>query len=64
MEFELTAEQREYRDRARAVATERLLPGYQERERAGRIEPELRARARRAGADRPGDPGGAGRPRR
>ena len=42
MEFELTAEQREYRNRARAVATERVLPGYQERERAGRIEPELR----------------------
>ena len=43
MEFELSAEQRDYRDRARAVATERLLPGYQERERARRIEPELRA---------------------
>jgi cyclohexanecarboxyl-CoA dehydrogenase len=42
VEFELNAEQREYRDRARAVATERVLPGYQERERAGRIEPELR----------------------
>jgi cyclohexanecarboxyl-CoA dehydrogenase len=43
VEFELSAEQRDYRDRARAVATERLLPGYQERERARRIEPELRA---------------------
>jgi cyclohexanecarboxyl-CoA dehydrogenase len=40
--FELSDVQRDYRDRARAVAIERLLPGYQERERAGRIEPELR----------------------
>jgi cyclohexanecarboxyl-CoA dehydrogenase len=42
MDFALSEEQREYRDRARALATERLLPGYQEREKAGRIEPELR----------------------
>ena len=42
MDFELSEDQREYRDRARALATERLLPGYQEREQAGRIEPELR----------------------
>jgi cyclohexanecarboxyl-CoA dehydrogenase len=40
--FELSNVQREYRDRARDFAQERLLPGYQERERAGRIEPELR----------------------
>jgi cyclohexanecarboxyl-CoA dehydrogenase len=40
--FELSELQREYRDRARAVARERLLPGYQERERVGRISPELR----------------------
>ena len=49
MEFELNAEQREYRDRARAVATERVLPGYQERERAGRIEPGLRRELGAAG---------------
>ena len=42
MDFALSDAQREYRDRARTVAQERLLPGYQERERAGRIDPELR----------------------
>jgi len=42
MEFALSDEQQEYRDRAREVATKRLLPEYQARERAGRIDPELR----------------------
>ncbi len=42
MDFALSEEQREYRDRARALATERLLPTYREREKARRIEPELR----------------------
>jgi cyclohexanecarboxyl-CoA dehydrogenase len=42
MDFALTDEQQEYRDRARAIATKRLLPEYRARERAGRIEPELR----------------------
>ncbi|HEY0403508.1 MAG TPA: acyl-CoA dehydrogenase family protein [Blastococcus sp.] len=42
MDFDLSDEQKAYRDRARAVATKQLLPEYQARERAGRIEPELR----------------------
>ena len=42
MDFEVTDIQREYRDRARTFARERLLPGYQERERTARISPELR----------------------
>src|SRR3954452_21437326 len=42
MEFALSDEQREYRDRARAIATKRLLPEYQAREKAGRIDPDLR----------------------
>ncbi|MCV2489053.1 acyl-CoA dehydrogenase family protein [Geodermatophilus sp. YIM 151500] len=42
MDFALSAEQQEYRDGARAIAVTRLLPEYRGRERAGRIEPELR----------------------
>jgi cyclohexanecarboxyl-CoA dehydrogenase len=42
MDFDLSDEQQAYRDRARAIATKQLLPEYQARERAGRIEPELR----------------------
>ena len=42
MDFDLSDEQRDYRDRARAIATKQLLPEYQARERAGRIEPGLR----------------------
>jgi cyclohexanecarboxyl-CoA dehydrogenase len=42
VDFEVTDIQREYRDRARTFARERLLPGYQERERTARISPELR----------------------
>ncbi|MFC5062466.1 acyl-CoA dehydrogenase family protein [Actinomycetospora atypica] len=42
MEFELTEEQRSFRDAARDVARRDLLPGYADRERAGRIGPELR----------------------
>ena len=40
-------EQREYRDRARAVAAKRLLPDYQARERAGRIDAGAAPRDRR-----------------
>jgi cyclohexanecarboxyl-CoA dehydrogenase len=42
VEFDPTPAQREFRERARTVAQERLAPGYRARERAGRIEPELR----------------------
>jgi cyclohexanecarboxyl-CoA dehydrogenase len=42
MDFAFSDEQQEYRDRAREVATKRLLPEYRARERAGRINPELR----------------------
>jgi cyclohexanecarboxyl-CoA dehydrogenase len=42
MDFAFSDGQQEYRDRAREVATKRLLPEYQARERAGRIDPELR----------------------
>lgn len=42
MDLALTPDQEEYRDRARRFAQDRLLPGYQERERAGRIAPSLR----------------------
>ena len=42
MDFALTDEQTDYRDRARAIATKQLLPDYRARERAGRIEPDLR----------------------
>jgi cyclohexanecarboxyl-CoA dehydrogenase len=42
VDFEITDIQREYRDRARTISRERLLPGYQERERTARISPELR----------------------
>jgi cyclohexanecarboxyl-CoA dehydrogenase len=48
MDFALSAEQVDYRDRARAAAEE-LAPGYQARERAGRIEPELRRELGAAG---------------
>lgn len=49
MDFELTATQREYRDRARALTRDRVAPGYRSRERRGRIEPELRQEIGRAG---------------
>ena len=42
MDFTLTETQLAFRERARTLAQEVLLPGYQARERAGRIEPELR----------------------
>ena len=41
MDFALTPTQVEFRDRARAVAG-KLAPDSQARERAGRIDPELR----------------------
>jgi cyclohexanecarboxyl-CoA dehydrogenase len=49
MDFDLTETQREYRDRARGIAEEKLLPGYQARERSGRIDPELRREIGRLG---------------
>ena len=48
MDFSLTPTQIEFRDRARAVA-EKLAPDYQARERAGRIDPELRREIGAAG---------------
>jgi cyclohexanecarboxyl-CoA dehydrogenase len=48
MDFALTPAQAEFRDRARAVA-EKLAPDYQARERAGRIDPELRREIGAAG---------------
>jgi cyclohexanecarboxyl-CoA dehydrogenase len=42
VDFDLSDEQKDYRDRARAIATKQLLPEYRARERAGRIEPDLR----------------------
>jgi len=48
MDFALTSTQVEFRDRARAVA-EKLAPDYQARERAGRIDPELRREIGAAG---------------
>jgi cyclohexanecarboxyl-CoA dehydrogenase len=42
MDFGLNDKQQKYRDMARQIATERLAPRYSERERNGRIEPELR----------------------
>ena len=49
MDFGLSEQQREYRDRARAIATKKLLPEYQARERAGRIDPDLRREIGAAG---------------
>lgn len=49
MDFALTETQREYRDRARALATQQLLSGYQAREKAGRIDPQLRKEIGAAG---------------
>ncbi|MGE3287307.1 MAG: acyl-CoA dehydrogenase family protein [Pseudonocardia sp.] len=42
MDFSPTPAQEAFRDRARAIAQETLLPGYQERERAARIDRGLR----------------------
>lgn len=60
MYFDLTDVQMEYRDSARAVAQERLLPEYQARERAGRIEPELRREIGKLGLIGPEIPVGLG----
>jgi cyclohexanecarboxyl-CoA dehydrogenase len=49
MNFALSDEQQEYRDRARAIATKKLLPEYQAREKAGRIDPGLRREIGAAG---------------
>jgi cyclohexanecarboxyl-CoA dehydrogenase len=42
MDFAFSDEQQKYRDRAREIATKKLLPEYRAREMAGRIDPELR----------------------
>ncbi|MGZ6640461.1 MAG: acyl-CoA dehydrogenase family protein [Solirubrobacteraceae bacterium] len=42
LDFAFSEGQEEYRERARRIAVERLAPAYQERERRGGIEPELR----------------------
>lgn len=63
MDFEFTEIQREYRDRARAIAAEQLAPGYRERERRGRIDPELRREIGRLGLiapELPAEMGGSG----
>jgi cyclohexanecarboxyl-CoA dehydrogenase len=60
MDFALSDEQQEYQARARALATEQLLPGYRARERAGRIEPELRKEIGAAGLIAPELPVGLG----
>lgn len=60
MDFELTGTQREYRDRARAIAAEQLAPGYRDRERCGRIAPELRREIGRLGLIAPELPAGLG----
>jgi cyclohexanecarboxyl-CoA dehydrogenase len=49
MDFELTDTQIAFRDRARSIAQDRLLPEYQARERSGRIDPELRREIGRLG---------------
>lgn len=49
MDFAPTAAQQEFRDRARTLAQDVLLPGYQERERVGLIEPDLRRELGRQG---------------
>jgi cyclohexanecarboxyl-CoA dehydrogenase len=49
MDFALSDEQQEYRDRARAMATKKLLPEYRTREKAGRIDPDLRRELGAAG---------------
>src|SRR5436309_12579053 len=66
MDFALTDTQRAYRDRARTVMRDRVAPGYQARERTGRIEPELRRELGRLGLiapELPTDLGGQGRDR-
>jgi cyclohexanecarboxyl-CoA dehydrogenase len=49
MDFALSEEQQQYRDRARDIAQKKLLPDYRARERAGRIDPELRRELGAAG---------------
>jgi cyclohexanecarboxyl-CoA dehydrogenase len=60
VDFELTGSQRDYRDRARAIAQDQLLAGYQARERDGRIEPGLRREIGRLGLIAPELPAGLG----
>ncbi len=49
MDFTLTKTQKEYQQRARLLATERLAPEYQEREKRGFVEEELRRQMGEAG---------------
>ncbi|MCW0215616.1 MAG: acyl-CoA dehydrogenase [Pseudonocardia sp.] len=60
MDFGTTAVQERYLERARTVAGETLLPGYAARERAGRIEPELRRELGALGLIAPEVPVGLG----
>ena len=60
MDFELTDAQCEYRDRARGIARGQLLPGYRDRERNGRIDPELRREIGALGLIAPELPTGLG----
>lgn len=52
--------QRDYRDRASEFAATELLPGYRQREAAGRIDPELRREMGRRGLIAPQLPAGLG----
>jgi cyclohexanecarboxyl-CoA dehydrogenase len=49
VDFALGDEQQDCRDRAREIAQKKLLPEYRTRERAGRIDPELRRELGAAG---------------
>jgi cyclohexanecarboxyl-CoA dehydrogenase len=49
VDFALSDEQQDSRDRAREIAQKQLLPEYRTRERAGRIDPELRRELGAAG---------------
>jgi cyclohexanecarboxyl-CoA dehydrogenase len=60
MDFELTATQQQYRDRARDFAVRVLAPGYAEREARGRVEPEVRTELGRLGLIAPELPAALG----
>ena len=45
MDFQLTVEQCQWRERARAFACEQLAPGYQRRERQGHVERDVQESA-------------------
>lgn len=60
MDFAPSDTQRDHRDRASAFATAELLPGYREREAAGRLEPGLRREMGRRGLIAPQLPASLG----